>query len=153
MRIQRLGPQHADGFRQFLTVLDANGDGEFFHPHAFSAAAAREIIELSTNGVDEYWVGIDGDRVIAYGMLRGWREGYAIPSAGIAIGPADRGLGHSRTMMLHLHDVAKSRGARQVRLKVDRRNGPAIRLYESLGYTLTPHNDCELLGLCDIPGA
>lgn len=153
MRIERLDATHADRFRRFLAALDANSDDEFFHPHAFSAAAAREIIELSGDGVDEYWVGVDGDRVVAYGMLRGWREGYAVPSAGIAIGPADRGRGHSRTMMLHLHDVAKSRGACRVRLKVDRRNSAAIRLYESLGYTLTPYNDCEFLGFCDLHDA
>lgn len=153
MRIERLSEAHADSFREFLTALDANGDGEFFHPHGFSAHAADEVIELAAEGIDEYWVGVDENRVVSYGMLRGWREGYAVPSVGIAIGPVDRGCGHSRTMMLHLHDVARSRGASWVRLKVDRRNRSAIRLYESLGYTLTPHNEHELLGLNDLNAA
>lgn len=150
MRIERLSPRHTDGFREFLAALHANGDNNFFHPHGFSTTDACEIVQLSAEGLDEYWVAVDGSRVIAYGLLRGWREGYAVPSAGIAVGPADRGRGHARTMMQHLHAIARTRGARQVRLKVDRRNESAIRLYESLGYTLKPHDDHELLGLCDL---
>lgn len=153
MRIERLDRRHENDFREFLSALDANGDTEFFHPHGFSAEATRSIVELASEGIDEYWVGVDGNRIVAYGMLRGWREGYEVPSAGIAVCPTARGLGHSRAMMLHLHDVARARGASRVRLKVDLRNGSAIRLYESLGYVLSPHDENQFVGFRDLRDA
>ena len=114
------------------------------------AVTARKVADLSREGGDEYWIAVDGDAVLAYGMLRGWSEGYAIPSLGLAVAPAHRGRGLARTMMNHLHARAKIRGAEKIRLKVDRRNTAAQRLYESLGYTLQDHSSTELLGIVDV---
>ncbi len=67
-------------------------------------------------------------------MLRGWDEGYSIPSLGIAIHPAARELGMGRLLMNFLHVSASRRGASQVRLRVQNENINAIKMYESYGY-------------------
>ena len=149
----RLSVDCLQAFTRFLKSLDTNGDTEFFHPHAFDAAAARSVTARSESGKDEYWLAMRGDDVVAYGMLRGWDEGFDVPSLGLAVAPAHRGQGFAREMMQHLHDRARQRGATRIRLKVDRRNLSARCLYESLGYHLDDHSSTESIGHLELTGA
>jgi len=93
---------------------------------------------------------LQNNDVVGYGMLRGWDEGYAIPSLGIALDPSIRGRGYSRLLMNFLHETAKTRGATRVRLKVDSQNRPGIELYRSLGYIFEPQSSAELIGFLDL---
>ncbi|MEI6239439.1 MAG: GNAT family N-acetyltransferase [Planctomycetia bacterium] len=153
LALERLSADLLPAFTTFLESLDSNGDAAFFHPHAFDAESARRIAAVSETGRDEYWLAMSGPEVVAYGMLRGWDEGYDVPSLGLAVAPLHRGRGFAREMMRHLHDRAKQRGADRIRLKVDRRNLSAIRLYESLGYRLDEHSPTELVGYLEHAGA
>ncbi len=85
-----------------------------------------------------------------YGMLRGWDEGYEIPSLGIAILPGYQRKGLGRLLMTHLHEVARQRGAKRIRLKVYARNAAAVSLYSSLGYKLEPIDGGQYLGVLDV---
>lgn len=105
-------------------------DRRFFHPHAF----CREALEPLAESRDEYWLLVKGEAVVGYGMLRGWEEGYAIPSLGIAVADSHRGQGHGERIMHFLHDLASKRGATRVRLTVEVENHAARGLYRKLGY-------------------
>jgi ribosomal-protein-alanine N-acetyltransferase len=137
-----------------FAALVAAGDGQLFHPHPLSASAAREVCGhrwvAGDSPRDEYHVAVDPaastKAVVGYGLLRGWADGFAVPSLGIAVHPAHRGRGIARRLMTHLHAVAARRGAERVRLKVYRHNTAALRLYESLGYEFQPHSATELVG-------
>jgi ribosomal-protein-alanine N-acetyltransferase len=139
-----------------FSALAAAGDGRLFHPHPLTPEAARMVCRhretAAANTADEFHLAIDGadsdgpGPVVGYGLLRGWAEGFAVPSLGVAVHPAHRGRGIARRLMTHLHDVAARRGADRVRLKVYRHNTAALRLYESLGYEFQPHSATELLG-------
>jgi RimJ/RimL family protein N-acetyltransferase len=83
-------------------------------------------------------------------MLRGWDEGYQVPSLGIALHAQARGTGLARAFMLYLHQVARWQGAKRVRLRVFPDNIPARRLYESLGYAFQTGNDEQLVGFCEL---
>ncbi len=72
-------------------MLAARGDGRWFHPHPLTAVEAAR--PCAYDGRDLYYAAVTGDAVVAYGLLRGWDEGYAVPSLGIAVHPAARGLG------------------------------------------------------------
>ena len=86
-------------------------------------------------------------------MLRGWDEGYAVPSLGIAVRTSAQGRGLGRLMMAHLHAEAGRRGATVVRLRVHPDNVRARRLYESLGYAYAGEDRGELVMLVDLePG-
>lgn len=143
-----LDSNHASSLANLFARLHENDDEHFFHPHPLTAdeAAARS----SYSGRDFYCVMLLEDEVIGYGMLRGWDEGYSIPSLGIALDPATRGRGYSRVLMNFLHKIAKQRGAERIRLKVDPRNRPAIELYRSLGYVLEPQLDGQLIGFLQL---
>ena len=92
-------------------------------------------------------VDLTAGRFVAYGMLRGWDAGYAIPSLGIYVAREARGRGVARAMMERLHALARERGAAAVRLKVYPSNEPARRLYESLGYRFGAKEGEQLVGL------
>lgn len=110
-----------------LAKLFTRLDATYFHPHPLTEEEAARI--ASYDGPDVYlWT------EHAYGFLRGWGEGYEEPSLGIAVAPDQQGKGHGRKMMVALHEAARRRGARRIRLRVHPDNYRARQLYESLGY-------------------
>jgi ribosomal protein S18 acetylase RimI-like enzyme len=131
-----LGPEWETAFKSFLRALEKAGDHRRFKPHPFTDEGVKE--RLNYKGKDYYCLLVDGDDVVGYGMLRGWDEGYDVPSLGIAVRPGLQGTGRGRSMMQHLHDEARRLGAKKVRLRVNKDNQPAIRLYEEFGYDLKP---------------
>ena len=135
----------------FFDSLDGD-DISNFSPHPFTADAVEHILRSALS--DLYYVLVEGKQVLGYGSLRGWDEGYEIPSLGIAIHPSARGTGLSRLLMQFLAAAAKHRGAGQIRLRVKSGNARARKLYESLGYRFAPHENGYLIGhllLCDQP--
>ena len=79
-------------------------------------------------------------------LLRGWDEGYSVPSLGIAIHPVARGQGLGTLMMEYLHFLARQRGAITVRLRVHVENLRAIQLYQALGYAFVTEGDEYIVG-------
>ncbi len=144
----RLAPALRPGLIALFDELAGRGDDHWFHPHPLTAGEAARV--CAYQGRDLYYAAAAGESVLAYGMLRGWDEGYAVPSLGIAVHPAARGHGLARAFMGFLHAAASLRGAERVRLKVYPDNAPARRLYERLGYRLEPAADGQLLGQLDL---
>jgi len=166
---ERLDVPRIDGLLSLLEGLERSGESAYFHPHP----ADRETLEALCRQPsapelgDEYWVMVAAGgaspptagrasspaacgTVVAYGMLRGWSQGYAVPSLGIAVHHHWRGRGLARVMMRHLHGVARSRKAERIRLKAYKVNQGAIRLYEALGYKLEHLNDEEVIGILEL---
>jgi ribosomal protein S18 acetylase RimI-like enzyme len=119
-----------------LRAVAADPDGRFFTPHPFTQEALDGL--ASQPGQDLYVVMTSGDQAVAYGLLRGWNEGYAVPRLGLAVAPTERGRGLGRKMMDFLHGAARSRGADRVSLRVHLENERAVALYRSMGYTFEP---------------
>lgn len=133
----RPGREHA--LAQFFVDLAAAGDDAFFHPHAGDADALRTIAEHT--GRDVHLVFVEGDVVRAYGLLRGWNEGYEIPSLGIAVHPTARGNGLGSLVIEYLEAMARNRGAPAIRLRVHKDNARAIAMYERRGYAMHADTD------------
>ena len=131
-----------------LADLFQDIDDTFFRPHPFTAEEARRIANLE--GRDVYVLLFDGDRAVAYGMLRGWNEGFETPSLGIAVRTDSHRRGFGRLMMGHLHEVARAHGAEMVRLRVHPDNQRARRLYQSMGYRYAGEDRGELVMLIDV---
>lgn len=115
-----------------LAELFDHLDTTYFRPHPFGRAGARTVAAL--HGCDVYLILVEDGRGVAYGMLRGWDEGFTTPSLGIAVRKDRQRNGLGRRMMAELHRIAGQRRARVVRLRVHADNVPARRLYESVGY-------------------
>ncbi len=132
LEFRRVGPDLEQELGEFFAHLRDTGEEVRFHPHPFSAEAARERARYV--GQDVYCVAVVGRRVVGYGMLRGWDQDYKVPNLGIAIRAEARRIGLGRALMLYLHAEARRRGAARIRLKVYPDNKPAVELYRSLGY-------------------
>lgn len=132
LELVRLDLRWQEGLKQFFQSLRECGDDIFFSPHPTDEKSINKI--AGHNGKDLYYLLVEGEKVLGYGMLRGWDEGYQIPGLGLAIHPSARGEGLGRMLMDFLHLLACRRGASKVRLRVRINNEKAINLYKSLGY-------------------
>jgi [ribosomal protein S18]-alanine N-acetyltransferase len=135
LECKTLQPSVRDALLEFFQALELAGDTQNFQPHPFTREAVNSILDNARQ--DLYYVLTLGNKVAGYGMLRGWDEGYVIPSLGIAIHPHFRNLGLGCAFMHFLHAAAVTKGAEQVRLRVRRDNARAENLYRSLGYVFT----------------
>ena len=143
----RLAPAGERPLAALFERIARDPDAVHFHPHPFDAGTARRIAGHA--GRDQYFaIEVDGD-YRAYGMLRGWDEGFAVPSLGIYLEASLRGTGASTAFMRFLHLSARLAGAPRVRLKVYPDNEPALRLYRSLGYRFDdpPADDGQRIGI------
>jgi ribosomal protein S18 acetylase RimI-like enzyme len=148
----RIGPEQENAVGRFFASLSVDAEAmATFHPHPFTPEQASIIAHYG--GRDYYAAMLIGVEMAAYGMLRGWDEGFEIPSLGIVVGASHRGLGLGRGMMDYLHAVARDRGTRTIRLKVYKTNAVAARLYRRMGYVLSEHNEREWLGILDMQAA
>jgi ribosomal protein S18 acetylase RimI-like enzyme len=145
LEFRLLRPDLAPGLCDLFRAFAEGPDHAFFHPHPMTDEEAHRL--CAYGGRDLYYVACAGTDVLAYGLLRGWDEGYEIPSLGIAIHPEARGRGLARPFMAFLHAAAKARGATKIRLTVYNDNQRAVELYRRLGYQFEAKNDRELVGL------
>lgn len=139
-------PQHEMSlYRLFDDVIDT-GSFDFFHPHPFDNEQAHLI---SNNPGKNIYIGLfNGEEMCAYGLLRGWDEGFSIPSLGIYVVEKYRGTGLSKQMMVQLHEIAKEKGSERIRLTVMKRNEKAIALYVKMGYAFQTKDADSLIGEC-----
>lgn len=150
LEIIRLAENRVPGLAIFMRDLKEVGDDAFFSPHASDEESIRRMIRATRS--DLFYLAVEGEKVLAYGLLRGWDEGFAIPSLGIAVHPAAKGAGLGRLLMNFLHLAAIRKGTDTVRLRVHGDNVGAIALYRSLGYTFDadPGKPGYLLGLLSL---
>lgn len=147
--IRRLEPDDSGRLTKFFRDICDSDVVKYFHPHPFDGSAAITICE--SGGGDYYCAAFNGKEICGYGMLRGYAEGYVVPSLGIAIHPEYQGREIGSAVMLHLHGVAVERGASQIRLRVHPDNKAALRLYLKKGYVFTGELDrSELVGIVDL---
>jgi GNAT superfamily N-acetyltransferase len=150
LEILHLGPDHVELLAELFARIVTDPLSSRFHPHPFSTPEAERICHY--RGQDRYLVLRVDDRFQAYGMLRGWDQGFSVPSLGIYVAPECRGLGASRVMMEHLHLTARLSGVKRICLKVYPDNLSAYKLYVSLGYHFAEpaSQESQLVGVLEV---
>lgn len=150
VEIVTLRPTHVPLLVELFARIANDPRAIRFHPHPFTTAEAERICHHG--GHDKYLALLVDDRFVAYGMLRGWDEGFSVPSLGIYVAPELHGSGAARHMMNHLHLTARLSGAKCIRLKVYADNLTAYKLYVSMGYDFSGAADQggQLVGVCDV---
>lgn len=137
---------------RFFDDLRVAGDNAFFDPHSGDIDTIGRIAAQARD--DVYLLLVEGERVLAYGLLRGWNEGYAVPSLGIAVHPTARGSGFGRLMMEYLEAIARYRGAPAIRLRVHKQNVDAREMYVRRGYSMSgdPRDERFMVGVKPLGG-
>jgi GNAT superfamily N-acetyltransferase len=135
---------HLDQLKAFFEDLQDDPDGiKKFHPHPFSGAAAAKTV--SYHGKDMYLATIENEEIIAYGMLRGWDEGFERPSLGVIVRPDKRNQGYGTKMIKKLVEVATQRKAPAVIFKIHKTN-EAVNLFERLGFHMEDYDNTQFVG-------
>ena len=135
IEIQKTKPQLESALADFFRRINSKEIVEKFSPHEFNDEQAHLLCHFS--GKDQYFLTTCRDQVVGYGMLRGWDEGYPVPSLGLCVDPQFQGFGLGVLMMQHLISVAKVLSSEKIILKVKKNNESAIRLYQKMGFELT----------------
>ena len=144
LRFEPVGPKNKRDLGSLFAAIAADPKAKFFHPHPLDDDEAARRSAYA--GQDYYCLAYLSGVPVAYGMLRGWDEGFAEPSLGLAVAPAFQGRGLGRALTEHLHEIARARGAATVRLKVYAENAGARALYAKLGYAFEASKPGEELG-------
>ncbi len=121
----------------------------FFHPHPLTAEQAALLCRRQ--GKDRYFLAwLDGIPA-GYALLRGWDEGFAIPSFGACVHPALQGKGIGKALLRHAIAESRAAGAARLRLTVYRANARARRLYEGFGFRFAEKDEGSLVGFLELP--
>jgi ribosomal protein S18 acetylase RimI-like enzyme len=103
-----------------------------FDPFPLTAREAQRIA-LEPHK-DAYFVAVRAGRPVGLSMLRGFDEGYEIPSFGIFVDHEAHGQGVGRALTAWTVGAAQGLGCPSVRLTVYSTNSVALGLYASLGF-------------------
>lgn len=144
LRLHAVTPEYLAPLCDLFSRIQNDPASQHFHPHPFTEEEAQRC--CAHTGKDFYGIAFWGHNIVGYGMLRGWDEGYAVPSLGIYLVPEMRGKGLSKPFMLLLHAEVANRGAGSVRLTVYASNKTALGLYRSLGYVFDGEETGKMVG-------
>jgi ribosomal protein S18 acetylase RimI-like enzyme len=131
-RFVSVGPEHARALAILFERNSTPAVTESFDPFPLVATEARRIALAPRQ--DGYYAMACGEELLGLSMLRGFDEGYEIPSFGIFVDHASQGRGIGRRLTVWTIDQARLRGCPAVRLSVYADNSAARSLYASLGF-------------------
>jgi RimJ/RimL family protein N-acetyltransferase len=87
-----------------------------FHPFPLTLDTARKLALEETE--DLYYVAFVRQELTGFMMLRGWEEGYDVPSFGFLVDSAAQGRGLGKRLAAIAIEEARGRGAKRVRATV-----------------------------------
>lgn len=145
IEIVRLREKHVKQLEFFFNDINCALYKDNFSPHPFDLSNAERVCRYY--GKDKYYaILLNGETVIGYGLLRGWDEGYDVPSIGLCVLQEYQAKGLGRLLLNFLETVSRMEGASKVMLKVKKKNEVARKLYLSQGYDLKEHNEEYYIG-------
>ena len=132
IRIREVMPADAARLGEFFKANATATTLRHFSPFRLDEATARQIALEPRR--DVYFAALLGDSFVGLSLLRGWDEGFDIPSFGMVIDERLRGKGVGRRLMEWTLGAAKQKGCSHVRLSVNASNRAGMHLYESIGF-------------------
>lgn len=137
-KIRFISSKDIEGLTKFFNIISADRQiKKFFHPHPFTEKQARKICLKEGIKEDLYFMAVKNNEITGYAMLRGWDEGYDIPSFGICIRPDYQGQGIGKLLTQFAIEFSKKKKAPKIILKVYKNNFPAYNLYRQIGFEFT----------------
>lgn len=128
-----LGPADAGPLTKLFERNDVPEVTATFDPFPLDAATARAIAEEPRR--DRYYgARSPSGTLLGMSMLRGWDEGYEVPSFGVFVDRGHQGRGIGAALLDRTIAEARGLGAPSVRLSVYAGHDRAERLYRSRGF-------------------
>jgi RimJ/RimL family protein N-acetyltransferase len=131
IKIEKLEAKHADSFSRLLQGSDKEYS-MYFVPFSFETETIKKLLQ---DAVDDKYFGIFVDStLVGFYMLRGFDEGFEIPSYGVWIAKEYSGFGLSQLTLQHAISYCKLNGIEKIMLKVHKDNLIAKNIYEKFGF-------------------
>jgi ribosomal protein S18 acetylase RimI-like enzyme len=127
-----LGPEHSEALSRFFVRNDVPEVTGGFDPFPLTEEQAVRIATEPRQ--DRYYAAVAGDEIVGMAMLRGWDEGYEVPSFGVVVDAARHGRGIGARLTDHAIEQARALGSPGVRLSVYGTNHVAQRMYVARGF-------------------
>jgi len=135
IKIRQIQDTDYEALADFLEENNKPEITRHFHPFPLTSQTAHQI--ACAMHLDRYYIGILKGRIVALCMLRGWDEGFDIPSFGIIVDYRHQGLGLSSQMTEFAIAQARELECPSIRLSVYASNIRALGIYKSLGFKET----------------
>jgi ribosomal protein S18 acetylase RimI-like enzyme len=132
LRFELIGPEHVDAVVELFRRNAVAAVSHSFDPFPLTPAQARSIA-LEPHE-DAYYLASEGRAPVGMSMLRGFEQGFQIPSFGILVDREHYGQGIGRRLTEWTIEQARLRSCPALRLSVYADNAAAHGLYLSLGF-------------------
>ena len=132
LRVARLSPADADDLAELFERNAVESVTDSFDPFPLTPATAQALTTAA--GHDRFLGGRLDGRLVAFAMLRGWDQGFAVPSFGVLVDVEHQGRGIGRAVTEWAREESRGLGCPRLRLSVYRHNLRAHGLYVSLGF-------------------
>lgn len=132
MDVELIAPRHTQALIALFERNAVPAIEDTFDPFPLTAEQARAI--ASRTGSNLYYALLIDGKMAAFSMLRGFDEGYEVPSFGIFVDRHHQMEGLGRRLTCWTIEQAWSLDCPAIRLSVYAHNEAAKRLYDSLGF-------------------
>ncbi len=131
LEIKKLTIDHTKELADLLQSADEDYS-QYFIPFAFDD---ETILRILSNAIKDQYYGIFAENnLVGFYMLRGFDEGYDIPSYGVWIAKDFSSKGISKLTLQHAITFCKINNIKKIILKVHPDNIIAKNIYESFGF-------------------
>jgi len=147
-RFEAIGPGHADALARLFARNDVPAVTATFDPFPLDAETARRIATQPRE--DRYYAAVAPDgTILGMTMLRGWDEGYDVPSFGTFVDHELHGRGVGSGLLDETIAAARALGAPRIRLSVYASNEAAHGIYRSRGFQEVERGAARVAGRDD----
>ena len=138
---------NTEDFKTLVHFFEQNNKHEITRQFtAFPLTSDTAYKIACTDHMDRYYFACWHEHTIALLMLRGWDQGFEIPSFGILVDHHYRGFGLGRQITEFGISEARNLGCQSIRLSVYASNVHAVRLYLFLGFQEIIRESCICAG-------
>ena len=137
LALRKLESGDAASLGSFFVKNNTDSVTSDFCPFSLSAETAASL--LAPGSKDLFFLLEHDGNPVGFGMLRGFDEGYEIPSFGMFIDTDCQGKGFGFELVKRICDFASDSGISSVRLSVFEENHRAIHLYKKFGFHELTH--------------
>lgn len=131
VEIKELQPEQASTLSA-LILNSSKNHTKYFTPFSFEKDSIKKILGAAIN--DKYFGIFINGNIVGFYLLRGFDEGYEIPSYGVWISDKFSGLGLSKLTLQHAISFCKINSIKKIMLKVHPKNIIAKNIYETFGF-------------------
>jgi ribosomal protein S18 acetylase RimI-like enzyme len=133
VEFREIQQQDVEALARFLEKNNVPAVVATFNPFPMTEQTAREI--ASENRLDHFYGAfLEEGRIVGLSMLRGWDEGFTVPSFGIIVDYRLHGRGIGSLMLDYTIRQAIHLGCNRIRLSVFASNRAGLHLYSSKGF-------------------